>query len=55
MTSQEAITRARSHQWVEINDQTEGCAKCKIVLAKDTDLEDVPACSGLTVVGAWRN
>lgn len=54
MTSPEAVKRARSHDWVEINDQTEGCRKCKIALPKATNLENVPACTGILVIGPWR-
>ena len=49
MTSPEAVRRAKSHKWVEVNDQTEHCVFCKITLPKDTDLEDVPECKHLEV------
>lgn len=53
MTSPEAVARAKSHQWVELNDQTEGCRVCKIALPKAMNLEDVPECSGIYVTGAY--
>ena len=50
MTSAEAIKRARSHTWVEMNDQTERCHVCGLILPKATNLEDVPGCTGMLVV-----
>lgn len=50
MTSAEAVRRAKSHNWQEVNDQTERCTECLLILSKSTDLENVPACSGRLVV-----
>jgi hypothetical protein len=51
MTSLAGIKRAKSHTWRELDPETEICAVCKLELPKATDLEKVPACSGITVVG----
>ena len=50
MTSAEGVKRARSHSWYELNDQTECCSICLLILSKDTDLENVPPCDGRIVV-----
>lgn len=50
MTSREAIKRARSHEWVEINPEHEQCGNCLLILHKSTDLENVPACPGRLVI-----
>jgi hypothetical protein len=50
VTSPEAVRRAKSHNWQELNDQTERCTVCLLILSKSTDLENVPACSGRLVV-----
>lgn len=49
MTSIEAVRRARSHTWMELNDQTEGCLRCQLVLPKSTDLENIPGCTDIKV------
>jgi hypothetical protein len=46
VTSTEAVQRAKSHNWQELNDQTERCIECLLILSKSTDLENVPACTG---------
>jgi hypothetical protein len=46
VTSPEAIARAKSHTWREVNDQTEQCIKCLLILPKSTNLENVPGCTG---------
>lgn len=45
VTSPEGIARAKSHDWAEINDQTEQCQKCFLILSKTVNLEDVPGCT----------
>lgn len=49
MTSAEAVKRAKSHSWTEVNDQTEFCTICHLMLPKAVNLENVPACPGRVV------
>ena len=49
VTSAEAVQRAMSHNWQEVNDQTERCTECLVIMPKATDLENVPACTGRNV------
>jgi hypothetical protein len=42
--SVEDIVRARTHDWYEINDQTEMCGKCLTMLDKSTPIENIPEC-----------
>lgn len=44
MTSPEAIKRATSHSWLEVDAETEACITCGLRLPKSIDLEEVPAC-----------
>lgn len=50
MSSPEAVRRAKSHNWQELNDQTERCTACLLILPKSTNLENIPACGGRVVV-----
>lgn len=50
MTSIEAVKRARSHNWNELNEQSEFCTKCLLIMLKSTNLENVPDCKGMPVI-----
>jgi hypothetical protein len=49
VTSPEAVRRAKSHQWRELDPETEQCAHCNLRLPKATDLEKVPGCTAVEI------
>lgn len=46
-TTPEDVARAQTHTWVETPGKaSEQCAKCLLILPKETLVENIPACPG---------